>query len=148
MVNVQPNQRNEPFVLIRPSGNGKEIEQPLEVERRGRDDFAVAVADSLSAASIASRSTSRKAPATRMAMAKIEDPDKSADSGDKSGDKKGAVNADSKTAAAAKPGEQSQGSWETLIAANGPAGESKQTSIDEGGLAERMSATSGQPRVR
>ena len=45
LVNVQPSQRNEPFVLIRPSGNGKEIEQPLEVERRGSDNFAVAVSD-------------------------------------------------------------------------------------------------------
>ena len=41
MVSVQPSQRNEPFVLVRPGG----IEQPLEVERRGRDDFAVAVSD-------------------------------------------------------------------------------------------------------
>ena len=41
MVNVQPSQRNEPFVLVRPGG----IEQPLEVERRGSDNFAVAVSD-------------------------------------------------------------------------------------------------------
>ena len=66
-----------------------------------------------------------------MAIGKDKDADKSADSGDKSGDKKGAVNADSKTTAAAKPANSRKAAWEALIAANGPAGESKLTSIDE-----------------
>jgi len=135
MVNVQPNQRNEPFVLVRPSG----IEQPLEVERRGRDDFAVAVADfaqrgvyrvTVHEPASAGDANSDNSNTDKNAT------DKTVDTG--ADDKKGAVNADSKTAAV-KPVSSRKAAWEAVIAANGPADESKLASIDESGLAERMS---------
>jgi hypothetical protein len=131
LVNVLPNQRNEPFVLVRPGG----AEQPLEVERRGRDDFAVAVSD------FAQRGIYRVT---------VHEPASAGDAnaennGDKNnvdktaGDKTGAVNADGKTAVGGAPTSNRKAAWGAVIAANGPADESKLASIDERGLAERMS---------
>ena len=137
LVNVQPNQRNEPFVLVRPGG----IEQPLEVERRGRNDFAVAVSDfaqrgvyrvTVHAPESAGDAASESILPIRIHADKAADADKT--------DKKGAVNADDKTPAAkSKPASGRKPVWEAVLAANGPADESKLASIDERGLAERMS---------
>jgi hypothetical protein len=121
MVGVQPNQRNEPFVLLRPGGT----QQPLEVERRGRDDFAVAVSD------FAQRGIYRVA---------IHHP---ASAGDASAGEPNAGNG--KTASGGKAPDRRKADWEAVIAANGPADESKLASIDQRGLAERMSGAADSP---
>lgn len=136
MVNVQPSQRNEPFVLVRPGG----IEQPLEVERRGRDNFVVAVSD------FAQRGI------YRVAIRRPESAgDSPAENADKNGadktndtvaaDPKGAVNASATVPAGGKTSTARKLAWEAVMAANGPMDESKLASIDERGLAERMSGT-------
>jgi hypothetical protein len=141
MVNVQPSELKQSFVLVRP-GTGSELGvaeaqkkgllQPLEVERHGRDNFVVAVAD------FAQRGIYRVANVDKNSDQESADSaGKTANDG--AGENKEAQGADGKTAADGTPASGGKVVWEAVIAANGPADESKLASIDERGLAERMS---------
>jgi hypothetical protein len=123
IVPIAAAERNESFYLIRPSGK----EEMLDVERIGREEFGVAVSD------LAQRGL------YRVAMRKPDGAGVPASGG------KGDVPASAGRAPASAPpkGGTSAGAKtrpEELIAANGPADESRLTSIDEAGAIAKLKA--------
>ncbi len=112
VVPINASQRNEQFYLVRPNGK----EQLLEVERIGRDEFGVTVND------FAQRGLYRVS---------IRRPQSA---GDVTAAPDAAANA--APAASAKPAASNY--HDELIAANGPADESKLTVIDEAAVAGKL----------
>jgi hypothetical protein len=119
VVPINASQRNEQFYLVRPNGK----EQLLEVERIGRDEFGVTVSD------FAQRGLYRVA--TRKLASAGDTP---AGKPDSVAPANGAATANG--AAAAKPAPAKE--LDELIAANGPADESKLASIDEAAAAAKL----------
>ncbi len=141
-VPVNASERNEPYVLIRPDGK----QQPLEVQRVGRDEFGVEVGDfsergiyrvamhsPQSTADLpddkAAKTAADKANADKTTADKAA-ADKSADTADKSSADKSSISGTPKD-------------HEEVIAANGPASESQLASITEVALATRLKGTEG-----
>ncbi len=124
LVPINASLRNEPFYLVRPNGK----DQLLEVERIGRDQFGVSVGD------FAQRGVYRVS---------LRRPESAADSaGNKPAGGDAVATVTTKSDRSENPVEKN---WrDELIAANGPADESKLASIDEAALAQRMKVDAGQ----
>jgi hypothetical protein len=130
-VPVNAAERNEPFVLIRPDGK----QQPLEVQRVGRDEFGVEVGD------FAERGIYHVALHSPQSAADLP-PEAPADKGaDKTADKASPDKTGPAKLPVASPGQPKD--REEVIAANGPASESELASIDEAALATRLKGTAG-----
>ena len=112
VVPINASQRNEQFYLVRPNGK----EQLLEVERIGRDEFGVTVSD------FAQRGLYRVATRKLRQRRRC--------TGRQAGRPRRARNA------AVKPAAEKD--LDELIAANGPADESKLASIDEAAAAAKL----------
>jgi hypothetical protein len=133
-VPVNASERNEPYVLIRPDGK----QQPLEVQRVGRDEFGVEVGN------FAERGIYHVAMHSPQSAADLPDDKAAKSAADKAAaDKTAAAKSADKSSADKSSIAGAPQEHEEVIAANGPASESQLASITEVALATRLKGTEG-----